>query len=89
MDLITNSVFRISVLIMIAGISFIIIIYRVFFQKSVITQRIQDYILSRTQKIRLRRDQEFTESLYERTIGAFLRRLGHLLSRFQTEELIN
>ncbi len=88
MEIITNSVFRISLMIIVFGLMFSIIIYRMFFKKSVISERIQNYILSQTQKIKLRRDQEFSESLYDRTVGSFMGKLGQLLSRFTPAEMI-
>ncbi len=87
MDILTNAMFKTALMIIVFGILFSIIIYRMFFKKSIISERIQNYVRSQTQKIKLRRDQEFDESLYTRTIGAFMGWMGKILSKFTPAEL--
>ena len=88
MELLINTTFRIALLIILFGVIFIFVMYRMFFKKSIISVRIQNLILSQTQKIKLRRDQEFEESLYDRTVGLFMGKFGQILSRFTPAELI-
>jgi tight adherence protein C len=87
MELLTDTTFKLALMMLIFGIIFSIIIYRMFFKKSIISERIQNYVLSQTQKIKLRRDQEFDDSLYDRTVGAFMGWLGKLLSKFTPAEM--
>lgn len=88
LELFANTNFRVSIFIILFGLIFSIVVFRMFFKKSIVSQRIQNYILTQTQKIRLRRDQEFDESLYNRTVGNFMGKLGQTLSKFTPTKLI-